>query len=75
MPLDMTWKPVHCGCENGCGIWKDLGYEAKVCPTCGAHIRNGICLNTCHLSRASQERFAALMAASAKRAGGADRGA
>lgn len=39
-------------------LWEQLGYENKLCPTCGAHLHGGICLNACHLGDAGQDRFA-----------------
>ena len=41
-------------------IFQKLGFEDKLCPTCGANLRNGICLNACHLSEAARKRFANL---------------
>lgn len=41
-------------------LFQKLGYEARLCPTCKAHLYDGICLNTCHLSKVSQKRFASL---------------
>lgn len=56
------WKPVPCeGHGEKCRLWDDLGYDATKCPTCGAHVREGICLNTCHLSRRMQQKFADAM--------------
>jgi hypothetical protein len=48
--------------EYAGSIYEDMGMDNILCPTCGAHLKGGICLNTCHLSKASQERFAALWA-------------
>lgn len=55
------WKPVPCKDHTKCGIWQTLGYEPRTCPTCTAHIMDGICLNACHLSPATQARFAQAM--------------
>lgn len=42
--------------------YQEMGYDNAICPTCGAHLRAGICLmNTCHLTKTSRERFACLM--------------
>lgn len=41
---------------------KQLYRVDEFCPTCGAHLAaSGICLNACHLSKESRERFTALM--------------
>jgi hypothetical protein len=42
-------------------LWQKLGYEARLCPVCGAHLHEGICLNACHLSTSARERFVSLM--------------
>ena len=42
-------------------IMQKLGYSDKLCPTCGANLRGGICLNACHLSKQSQRKFYDLM--------------
>lgn len=42
---------------NGAG--EGLVYSMDFCPVCDAHLAaSGICLNACHLSAASRERFA-----------------
>jgi len=41
-------------------IFQKLGYDEKLCPTCGAHLYEGICLNTCHLGQQSQMDFVQL---------------
>ncbi len=44
--------------ENFAGsIWEKLGYSNELCPTCNAHIYNGICLNACHLSALLRVKF------------------
>jgi len=43
-------------------IFEQLGYSAELCSRCLAHLyTDGICLNGCHLSRATLERFNKLM--------------
>lgn len=42
-------------------IHEELGFDNALCPTCGAHLRNGICLNACHLIPKSQRRFSNIM--------------
>lgn len=42
-------------------IWEEMGYDDKLCPACGAHLHNGICLNACHLTKRSREKFGQLM--------------
>ena len=56
--LDATKKqdPEFAG-----SIHEELGFDDVLCPTCGAHLRNGICLNACHLTRRSQQRFSDIM--------------
>jgi len=39
-------------------IHEELGFDDILCPTCGAHLRGGICLNACHLTTRSRRRFA-----------------
>jgi len=31
-------------------LWQRMGYEARLCPFCNAHLHRGICLNACHLN-------------------------
>lgn len=51
---------------NGDG--KDPCFSMEVCPKCDAHLApSGICLNACHLSDESRERFAKLMESMAAR--------
>lgn len=38
-----------------------LGYDPVLCPTCGAHLHGGICLNACHLSDETRQKFVELM--------------
>ena len=38
-------------------IHEKLGFDNAICPTCGTHLRNGICLNACHLTPRSRQRF------------------
>lgn len=39
-----------------------LGFDNLLCPTCGAHLKDNICLNACHLSAESRKRFSQIMA-------------
>lgn len=40
----------------------------ELCPVCKAHLsHSGICLNACHLSRSTREKFAKMMAESSAR--------
>lgn len=64
--MTTEWKPVPCTakCKRTSYhkfVVAKLGYEEATCPTCKAHVRDGICLNICHLSKSAQERFVALM--------------
>ena len=42
-------------------LLQQLGFDPELCPTCEAHLHGGICLNTCHLTKESRVKFAALM--------------
>lgn len=42
-------------------IWDKLGYSRQICPECGSHLRNDICLNTCHLSDTQRQEFRQLI--------------
>lgn len=42
-------------------IWEEMGYDNALCPTCEAHLHNGICLNACHLTPGSQRAFSEIM--------------
>lgn len=45
-------------------------FSMDVCAKCDAHLSpSGICLNACHLSKESLERFNSLMAAAQKSVG------
>lgn len=48
-------------------MWEQLGYQATLCPTCHAHLHDGICLNACHLGDAGKERFTKHMQENIKR--------
>jgi len=50
-------------------IFEKLGFDADLCPVCGAHLRNGICLNGCHLNPSAKERFHKLMEKVAEKRG------
>lgn len=71
MTTGSPWKPREPTPEEAAefegSIWQKLGYEKTLCPTCGAHTHDGICLNTCHLPKLMQERFAAMMREAALR--------
>jgi len=41
-------------------IWERLGFDDKICPVCDAHLKDGICLNACHLNATSRRNFYAL---------------
>lgn len=47
-------------------ISEKFGFDAELCPTCNANLHGGICLNACHLSKKSRQRFSELMAGSSK---------
>lgn len=52
-----VWKPVPINKEEHeerdfLGI-----FDAAECPDCKALVKNGICLNACHLSGGSYRRF------------------
>jgi len=38
-------------------LWEKMGYESRLCPFCGAHLRKGICLNACHLNARLKKKF------------------
>jgi len=42
-------------------LYETLGFEATMCPTCGSHLHQGICLNACHLAKVARQKFADLM--------------
>jgi ribosomal protein S27AE len=49
---------------NKAGDGKKVYREDEFCPKCGAHLAaSGICLNACHMSDKSRERFGRLLAA------------
>jgi len=63
MSIDPEWlsadKPID---QDFAGsIWEELGYSSLLCPTCGAHLHDGICLNACHLTKKSRDRFNQIM--------------
>jgi len=67
--LDIEWQETEKRIDPDFvgSIWEEMGWDAELCPACDAHLRSGICLNACHLSKASQERFAVIMRATADR--------
>lgn len=52
---------------NG-SIWDKMElYSDLLCPICEAHVtKTGICLNACHLSPASRDRFNKLVVSAAE---------
>ena len=38
-------------------IFEKLGFSKYLCTTCKSHLREGICLNGCHLPESFRERF------------------
>lgn len=43
-------------------IFQQLGFDKEMCPTCKAHLRNGICLNGCHLTSDVLTKFNDMLA-------------
>lgn len=64
MVLNLEWQKAEKKTDPDFegSIFQELGYDAELCPTCGAHLHGGICLNTCHLSDETRQRFNVLMA-------------
>jgi hypothetical protein len=51
---------------NGAGMGPV--YSMDFCPVCDAHLSaSGICLNACHLSKASRDRFNSVLGKSSER--------
>jgi hypothetical protein len=48
-------------------IFESLGFEARLCPVCHAHLYKGICLNACHLTSEDRTRFNALLKLTSKK--------
>ena len=42
-------------------IHDQMGFEKYLCPRCKTHLWKGICLNACHLTQSSRQRFASLI--------------
>jgi hypothetical protein len=61
--LDLDWFDIEKKVDpNFVGsVFDQMGFEKELCPTCGAHLRGGICLNACHLTKTSQKKFSELM--------------
>lgn len=36
-------------------LFEKLGFDPVLCPVCSAHLRDGVCLNLCHLSPVFQD--------------------
>jgi len=49
-------------CGREAELMERIGFEKDCCPKCGANLFNGVCLNACHLSKSSVERFSRLLA-------------
>jgi hypothetical protein len=58
-PINEDWekaeKKIDPNFEGS--MWQTLGMDKELCPTCNAHLHNGICLNACHLTPASKMAF------------------
>jgi hypothetical protein len=69
--IDVEWTetPKETDPNFEGSIWQKMGHDPELCPTCGAHLYDGICLNACHLTRESRERFAQGMIALKGRGG------
>lgn len=69
--MDAEWEKAEKAVDPNFkgSIFEQMGFEDKLCPTCKAHLKSGICLNACHLGKSAQERFAALMKASSGKTG------
>ena len=37
-------------------VFQKMGFDALLCPVCNAHLRDGICLNNCHLDRSFKNK-------------------
>lgn len=63
--LDPAWEAAEKKTDPDFegSLEQKVGFDNLLCPTCGAHLKDGICLNACHLSKASRDRFNALMKA------------
>lgn len=61
--LDQEWREAEkeIAPDFKGSLMEQLGFDDKLCPTCNANLKNGICLNACHLSKDARERFARLM--------------
>lgn len=57
MLLDPDWQPRQLTPEEHKERDPLAIFDAAECPTCKALIKDGICLNACHLSAAAQSRF------------------
>jgi len=38
-------------------LFEEIGFDKELCPTCDSHLKDKICLNACHLSKETQEKF------------------
>jgi hypothetical protein len=53
-----VWSPVPASDEEYAGsLGELLGMDKAKCPTCGAWLKDRICLNACHLGEAGKHRF------------------
>jgi len=38
-------------------IFESLGFDAELCPVCNSHLKDGVCLNACHLTSKQKRMF------------------
>ena len=61
--IDIEWVQIKKKIDRKYkgSIWEKLGYDKELCPRCKTHLHKGICLNACHLTSSSRQRFASLI--------------
>ena len=69
MAIDPNW--LHATKEQDPDFtgsrWEKMGYDNALCPVCGTHLRDGICLNAYHLRLVSRKQFSKIMQCLAKK--------
>jgi hypothetical protein len=48
-------------------IFESMGFDKRVCGRCGAHLKNGICLNACHLPLLTRLAFQGRLSSSTRK--------
>ena len=46
-----------CSCGHEPDLFERIGFDKEICPECQANYRNSICLNGCHLSKKTLDKF------------------